>query len=212
MNVIYIISFILVIGFAKILFEFFKIKKSINFINEYHYKYSQLVNDYTNKNIIDSELYNWLIKYSDKAQEEVGIIGIVDYRPPFAKFMLKNYQFIINILPQLRIGKIHDHDIASLDDMLTRYSGILEERTKHIIAKIINPLIWLRQGVQQILSIPILILFWMGIIKSESKNNFIGNRIFIIISGLISFLALISSIITIIGGKHLLLDLLKKIF
>jgi hypothetical protein len=203
--------FILIVGFIDIIIDLISVKKQLDFFEEFRDKFIQLANYYHENNSVNNELYYWLTKNSSKAQSELGINGLMDYRPAFSNYMYKNYQFVVNTLPKFRTGEIHGTDISAMDDMLVRFIGIIEEWHDARIKKIKNPFIWFRIGMQLILSIPIHILYWLGIIGTRSKNRLIYNVIFKIFVGITSLVTLLSGIVTIIVGKDKFIEFVQNL-
>ena len=49
-------------------------------------------------------------------------------------------------------------------EALLRYLGVLEERESAAVRSLKNPLLWFRTGVEQLLSAPLIILAWVGLV------------------------------------------------
>lgn len=213
MTLIFIIALviILIVGFIDLLIDLISVKRQLEFFEEFHNKYIKFANYYIKNNSVENELYYWLTKNSSKAQSELGTNGLIDYRPAFANYIYKNYPYIVNTLPQFRTGEIQGADITTLDDMLVRFIGIIEEWRNKRFKKIRNPIIWFRIGMQLILSIPILVLYWLGIIGSKSKNRLLYHLIFKVFVGLTSLVTLLSGVVTIIVGKEKFLEFIKNL-
>lgn len=212
LQLIIIYSSILIIGFIQNLIKYRKTKNQESFFVIFHNKYFDLANQYLKNNTMNDELYHWLTRNSDKAQREIGIIGFIDYKPAFSNNVLRNYPFIVNTLPQFRNRSIHIDDLTYLEDLLVRFLGIIEERKKANLKNLINPIIWFREGVQFILSIPFYLLLWSGIIGSTSKNKLLSNLFFKIFVGFTSLVTLISGLVTIIVGKSEVIKFLRALF
>jgi len=88
----------------------------------------------------------------------------------------------------------------------------LEENQKSIQRELRNPIIWFREGIRQILSVPVFFLNWFGIISSRTLNSVKDSLIFKVVSGLIAFVTLVSGVVTIIVGYEDTLKFILKIF
>lgn len=184
-----------------------KILKDLDFAREYRDKFVEFVNHYfknndrwSNKGNIDGETYVWLTMNVNKIQNKVGGFGIMTYKPAYQNYMINNYQLIVNTLPLFREGKVENFDANSVDDCLLRYLGHLEGNTQESLKNLKNPIIWFREGIREILSIPILLLSWFGIFSTRTVNRIIDSAFFKIIAGLFALVTFISGVVTIIVG------------
>jgi hypothetical protein len=184
-----------------------KILKDLDFAREYREKFVEFVNHYfknndrwSNKGNIDGENYVWLTMNVNKIQNKVGGFGIMTYKPAYQNYMINNYQLIVNTLPLFREGKVENFDANSVDDCLLRYLGHLENNTQETFKNLKNPIIWFREGIREILSIPILLLSWFGIFSTRTVNRIIDSTFFKIIAGLFALVTFISGVVTIIVG------------
>lgn len=124
--------------------------------------------------------------------------------------MINNYQIIINTIPKFREGQVESFDVGSVDDCLLRYIGYLEEYQKDTLRDLKNPIIWFREGFREILSIPIFILSWFGIINNRTLYSIKDSLIYKVVSGLFALVTLISGIVTIVLGYEQTLRFINK--
>ncbi len=171
----------------------------------------QTFDRFSSKGQIDHEKYVWLTKNSNKAQNILGQMGIVEYMAPFQRYVVSNYQVVLNTLPKFR-EHIQDADIHLVDDALLRYIGIEEERYKILHKQFKNPIIWLQQGFKEFFSLPIYIINWFGIIPDRVVGRITSNIIFKVLAGIAGLVTFISGIVTIIQGKEQTIDFLKHLF
>lgn len=171
-----------------------------NFAHEYLSKFNQFAESYQKS--FDVDLYVWLMSKVDKIQTQTAFCGLVDYRPPFANYYLKNYQIILNTIPKMHTRDANVHDISMCQDALIRYTGILSDRVCLSISRIKNPFTWLQEGVSFLLIIPMLVLQWTGLLNPSRVDAVILSPVFRIFSGIVMLLGLIASILTIILGWH----------
>jgi len=197
--IIIITSAIAFIGILDLLKTFYNNKKMLGFAKEYLKTFKIFSNAYL-KNNFDSELYEWLTYHSVKIQFQIGSYGIIAYRPPYENYIVHNYQIIINSLPEFRTSKIHKDNIYIIDAILIRYIGITEDMINSFRKNLFNPFVWLRIGMQNILTIPFQMFYWFGILNYSSILKIKDNILIKIISTLIIIIGLISSIVTITLG------------
>jgi len=208
---------IFIIGFVQVYNRHNRVVKKIDFAGEYRNKFVEFANKYfknydrwSRSGNFDGEQYVWLTMNVSRIQNYLGTFGIMDYIAPFQTYKVSNYQIVINTLPKFRDGSIQDFDVNSVDDSLLRYIGYLEEYQKETQRNLRNPVIWFREGFREILSIPIFILSWFGIISNRTLNSIKDSLIYKVISGLIALVTLVSGIVTIIVGYDQTLKFINK--
>lgn len=207
-----------IIGFIQVYNRHNRVVKNIEFADEYRYKFVEFSNKYfesydrwSRSGNFDGEKYVWLTMNVSRIQNNLGTFGIMDYIAPFQTYKVSNYQIVINTIPKFRDGSIQDFDVNSVDDSLLRYIGYLNEYQKHTLRNLKNPIIWFREGFREILSIPIFILSWFGIISNRTLNSIKNSLIYKVISGLIALVILISGIVTIVVGYDQTIEFINRI-
>ena len=97
-----------------------------------------------------------------------------------------------------------------MDDCLLRYLGHLEELLKDTQKNLRNPIIWFREGFKEIISIPIFLLNWFGIISNKRLSTIKTSVFYKIITGLIALVTLVSGIVTIVVGYDQTIEFIKN--
>jgi hypothetical protein len=160
---------------------------------------------------VHGELYVWLTMNVNKIQNMVGTFGVMTYKPAYQNYIINNYNLIINTIPKFREGPIESFDVNSVDDCLLRYLGHLEELSKDIRSNLWNPIIWFREGFKEIISIPIFLLNWFGIISNKRLSSIKASVFYKIITGLIALVTLVSGIVTIVVGYDQTITFIKNL-
>lgn len=206
-----------VVGFFQVYNLHSRVVKKMGFVSEYRAKFNKFTERYfetydrwNRSGNLDGELYIWLTMNVNKIQKYLGSQGVMEYIAPFQTYKISNYQIITNTIPKFRDNSVTDFDVNSVDDCLLRYIGYLEGIINQNMENLKNPIIWFREGFREILSIPIFILNWFGIISSRNVSSIKDSFIFIVIAGLISLITLISSIVTIIVGKDQTIEFIYR--
>jgi hypothetical protein len=221
MTTIIIIAFvfILVVGLITLIRRYRKFVADHNFAVEYREKFMALTKKYfstydnwARQGELDSDLYMWLTKNVNRIQGDLGRLGTMHYIAAFKEYEVANYQIIINTIPKFRIGRIQEFDVSSADDCMLRYIGVMEKASDSIEKKLRNPIIWFREGFQQILSLPLYILNWFGILGENTVSKVTTNNIFKIFAGIGGFVAFVSGMVTIIQGKEQTITFIKNLF
>lgn len=156
---------------------------------------------------IPTDLYTKCIHDVDAIQLELGNEGIIaDFVDRLHGIQGKNYQLFVNIIPELRTAE-HMYNnsvmmerlsqlVCICDDALQRHIGNLDRALENDRTWIFNPFTCFGEGVRFIIGLPIDILLWCGIISLNKR----GGWLFKAIGTIITFISLISSIITIVLG------------
>lgn len=219
-TLIIILSFLIffIIGFIEVYNRHSRVVKKIEFANEYRTKFVEFANKYfkahnrwSQSGDLDGELYVWLTMNVNKIQNDVGSFGIMSYKPAFQNYMINNYYIIINTIPKFREGHIESFDVNSVDDCLLRHLGYLEEYQKDTLRNLKNPFIWFREGFKEVLSIPIFVISWFGIISNRTLNSIRNSLLYKVISGLFALVTFISGLVTIIVGYDQVLKFINRI-
>lgn len=205
-----------VIGFVQVYNRHSIVMENIEFAGEYRNKFIKFSNKYfetydrwSRAGDFDRQLYVWLTMNVSKIQENLGAFGILDLIAPFQTYRVSNYQIVINTIPKFRDGSVSEVEVNSVDDCLLRYIGYLEEFRLDTRRNLRNPIIWFREGVRELLSLPIFLLSWFGIISKRTVTSIKDSLIYKVISGLIALVTLVSGLVTIVVGYEQVLDFVK---
>lgn len=198
---------VFIIGFIQVYNSHSRVVKKIDFAGEYRNKFIEFANKYfqtydrnSRSGDFDGELFVWLTINVSKIQGILGTFGVMDYFAPFQTYSVPNYQIVINTIPKFRDGSVKDFDTHSVDDCLLRYLGYLEEYSGEMQKNLRNPIVWFRVGFREILSIPIFIMKWLGIISNRAVYSIKDSLFYNVIAGIFALVTLVASIITIAVG------------
>lgn len=158
----------------------------------------------------DLESYSWLLQRSNRMQLQMGSNGVFDYRPPFESYIIRNYQLIVNMLPELR-KELDRHDPLThrplaaqyaniMQESLVRHLGTIEDAHTSLARHLLNPVVWLREGVRSVTASPVLVLSWAGLIGDTTASRLTGNVLFRCIAGVVTIVTLASGAVTIVVG------------
>ena len=181
-----------------------------DFAVEYYNTFAKVAESFGTEEF-DHESYRWLTKNGIKMQAELGSLGVISYKPAFSNYYIQNYQPVLNTIPELRTGNAHRSDLMTLDDMLVRHIGRLDNRLEQSLSELKNPIFWLRDGIGFIVALPISMLGWFGIVGNSFVRSVKGSFLFKLLSFLIALVGLIASLITIFLGWSEFLSLLDNL-
>ena len=203
---------VFLIGFIREFIKKCNLEKKKNFSIEF----LNILGQYCSSNGRDEEKILWLIHRSTKMQRIMDVWGITDYKPPFANYICKNYQIIVNFITELR--KHFDDTILrssayqyaqGIQEAITRFIGVLDDLIENQMSKLINPILWFREGVSFLLGSPILILEWFGLVNQKIASKVLGNILFKFISSIIALIGFFGTIMTIVLGWNQFIIILK---
>ena len=164
------------IGFVYMVRRMNALYTRVNFIHEFRNKFIDLGNlgsvgsKYYDHSRVDYNLHHWLTLNAVKAQREIGGFGIGVFMAPFQLYKINHYEFITQTVGKFTEGLLHTQEIAIVDNILTRWLGAQNDAIEEIEKDIKNPLKWFQYGVRLILSLPIRILNWFGIISESNLD------------------------------------------
>jgi len=156
------------------------------------------------------EAYFNMVHQSALVQSDIGSYGIMSYKPPGANYMIHNYQIVVNLLSEIDHW-IHNDDVfrtmkpgralvSTLQEALVRFLGVAEDIQRRIEKIKRNPLLLLREGISWLLSLPLSIFSFLGIINENIPDSVSQSGIIRFISGLLTLIGLVGSIVTIVIG------------
>ena len=197
------------IGFYRMAGQIKVKANNLEFACEYLSKFRRLCSRYVDEKVLDDECYQWLTGRGDRMQTQLAGQGMMHYRPAFASNSVY-LPVVLNTVPKFRTGDIDVVLASTCDDCLVRNIGTLEHELEELKAGLLNPFICLREGVRFILSLPVYLLNWFGIISQGNTNSAIESKAFKFISGFVALIGFISSVIGIFTGWEPFLQIFQR--
>lgn len=219
---IFIFIIILIVGFVDLLISLRNNVKALNYYQDFTNHYALFVNDLHSEKF-NSEEYQWLIRNSPKMQTKMGHYAILrNYID--GRFHYKNLEVISNILPQIREAYAETQkftamgfDVERLNGFVTliveclmRYEGHLTNQNEIIISNLKNPFTLLREGIQWIVTLPIQLLYWTGVINYLWFTRLSNNWFIKLLNLFVILVGFASSIVTLVTGYNPFLDIVNK--
>ncbi|WP_372999779.1 hypothetical protein [Lutispora sp.] len=198
-----------------------KLIKRCDFTMQYNNCFVGLLNEALNNHRFDNEKYAWLIERVHAMQQELGATGVIyHYTDPLKGFTVREYQLLINFLPEVR-GYIREMNNSIMmerfdtsaricADMFIRHKGDLSDLINKETKLLINPFSCLAEAVRYIIALPLSVLYWFGIISEGMFYRVKYSRLLKFINSIIIILGFISSIVTIVLGYEGFLKLINQ--
>ena len=216
-----IIIGIIVIGHISKRIELHEINERSDLTRDFRNKFIDLLNGVMSGNALNQELYYELTMNVNSVQRELGSDGIAYVKDNLHGFSSSNYMFLVNFLPEVRdiqnernnsfMMSRFDKSARTCDDMLTRHLGTLHEIDILIRKNLYNPFSCFSDGMKFIISLPILILNWFGLLSAEHARRAKKSWIVKILNFVVVLLGIVSAIITITLGWNDFLQLIQRI-
>ena len=115
------------------------------------------------------EEYGWLAEHLHAMTAELGVEDRIIYQRPFGSFVSTNYPMLANTLASTRMSGHIDAQTAELaDQALIAHYGALRLRFETVQAELKNPIALVGRGLRFVLSVPLLLLGWLGLLRPAS--------------------------------------------
>lgn len=207
-----VIVVLAVIGFVRLVRTALRIGERSEFAVDFFEQFQK----YAASRGQDTQAYGWLVHRSTKMQQHMGDAGVYAYyKPPFANYQFTNYEVVLNGIPALRqayeagyMSDVGGQIATALQESIVRYMGQLEDLRESHLRDMKNPFVWLREGVRLVIASPVYLMSWMGVLGESTTSAFIQSRLFKMISGLVTLVALVASVMTIVLGWDQFLKLI----
>lgn len=178
----------------------------LSFALEFNEKLHQYIESRGN----DGESYGWLIHRSNKMQNHMGSTGVfASFKPPYANYVYNNYPIILNMVPALQrtfsdnylaTSQVAQSYAANLLETSVRHIGNIEDRREAVVSKIKNPFVWFATGVQLVLSIPVRMLGWFGVVGNTAVAFITSSLLFKFVAALVGLIGFASSVVGLATG------------
>jgi len=210
---------ILTIGFMRIFYNYRKVVKIYNFVYKYRDNYRDFANSFFSgfshvgirSSGFDDNLYEWLTEKAIKTQGILGTFG-VGLMQLGTYVAIQNYQILVHTLPLFDKNTIMKSEAKDIDNSLTRCLGIFKDRKTDLERTLLNPFIWFKIGIREVIGFPFLLVNWFGIIDNNTFSKISNNKNFSIFGGIITFVAFFGGLIAIITGWEQTLQIIRSWF
>lgn len=205
------------IGLVRIIRARKKHLSDLHFMDDYREMFVKLVKsisfDYSfcDNEKMDMDAVTWLTLNGVRAQRTAGVLGKGGYVAPFGRYKIERYEYIVNTIQKVVDGDVHSMELSTVDGILLRVIGHFEEIDNQFKKELCNPIKWFKHGVRAVLSIPVVLLSWFGIIDENQASSIQGNRVFKVVSGIFSFVGFVSAVVGLITGWNQFISIIAHL-
>ena len=176
---------LLVLGAASLLRKLLRIRKSLDFLEEYEQHYTNVISPTTKD---DGESRTWLVTNAIKMMELMGAYGSLYSQ------VTGPINFAVNLIPDIcfEIGQdgvksfVQQERVNSASKCLLIFRGALFGEYESLVKRVVNPLRWLSEGTSLVLRIPIVVAQSVGLLSEDTSRKIVGSRVWEAFSGLAS--------------------------
>lgn len=215
-----ILAAIIVIGFFSKVKALSTIDDRIEFTSDYQKKFAEYINKILSNRTFDRDLYYELTYSANAMQYELGEDGVLAaMKDPQAGLMYKNYQLLINCLPETKrinsspAPEYYNTSICACEaceDAFIRHLGALDRQKENIRKGLFNPLSLFAVGTKVI--IIFILLSWFGFVPIEKIDRAKNNMLVKLLNAILSLLGLAGTIISIVVGWNDFWNMVFKFF
>lgn len=157
--------------------------------------------------------YTWLAMNQPRMSSELGPADLIDYRAPFAQYIVSNYPALMNTLAAARSGRgAHPDMVALVDQLLISKGGVIRHRHSSIAPKLRNPVYLVGRGLRLVVSFPLLLLSWSGLLPAGGLEGARNSLLFRLIQFVAATILVVAGIVTVVIGWSAFVTQLKAWF
>lgn len=195
---------VLLVGYWSLRIRHNQLRANYNFAAAFH---TDLLN-YLGSRGTNTHLYTSLLQRSVRMQQQLGLLGIQMYRPPFANHYIHRYAIVLNLLPEIHSafgdeflagGTAQRWQINTIQETLHRYFGEVDEERNGIDSAGRHPLRLFAEGVRALLRLPFLVLRELGVLPPHRERRITQSTAFRVLSGIIGLIGLVSGVVGLIA-------------
>jgi hypothetical protein len=145
--------------------------------------------------------YTWLAMRQPRMSSELGSADRIDYRAPFAQYIVSNYPALMNTLAAARSGRGAHPDMVNLvDQLLISRGGVIQDRQESLVPKLSNPVYLVGRGLRLVVSFPLLLLAWSGLLPARGLEGARNSLLFRFVQFLAATILVVAAVVTVVIG------------
>lgn len=182
-QVLLVLACLAAFGLVKLARAYYHIRKRRSFAGTVFERFQQAATA-QQQGEVDEEAVTWLTYHADRMQRYLIEQGIVTYEPAVTDYpglsleddatLMRGQALLLDAIPQLRADRSEPRTLDRVNDLLVRYLGATEEEQRRRGWHLLNPLLWLREGIRVVLLSPIYLLHGFDLIRAATVRRIGG--------------------------------------
>lgn len=145
--------------------------------------------------------YTWLAMRQPRMSSELGSADRIDYRAPFSSYVVSNYPALVNTLASARSSHGAYPDMVNLvDQLLISRGGVIQYRHESLVPKLSNPVYLVGRGLRLVVSFPLLLLAWSGLLPARSLEGARNSLLFRFVQFAAATILVVAGVVTVVIG------------
>lgn len=187
------------LGLVVLMRAYYHIRKRRSFTSEVFERFQQAATA-QQEGEVDEEATTWLTYHADRMQQYLVEQGIVTYEPAVTEYpgltpeddatMMRGRALLLDAIPQFRTPHADPRTLDRVNDLLVRYLGATEEEQRRRGWRLLNPLLWLREGIRAVLLSPLYLLHGFDLVRATTVRR-VGGAVLVKVLVLIVYLTLV---------------------
>ncbi len=145
--------------------------------------------------------YTWLAMRQPRMSSELGSADRIDYRAPFSNYVVSNYPALTNTLAAARSSQGAHVDMVNLvDQLLISRGGVIQYRHESLVPKLGNPVYLVGRGLRLVVSFPLLLLSWSGLLPAGRLEGARNSLLFRFVQFVAATILVVAAVVTVVIG------------
>jgi hypothetical protein len=198
---------------------YYRIRKRRSFASEVFERFQQAAAA-QQQSEVDEEAVTWLTYHADRMQRYLVEQGIVTYAPARADYpgftleddatLRQGQALLLDAIPQLRTDRPEPRMLDRVNDLLVRYLGATEEEQRRRGWHLLNPLLWLREGIRAVLLSPLYLLHGFDLVRATTVRR-IGDAVLVKVLVLCVYLVVVLGAVAVLAfGWESVVDVVER--
>jgi hypothetical protein len=191
---------LLALGLIDLTSELNRLSRKLQFVVEFQQRWVRYFQALQQGQSAPAD-YTWLAMRQPRMSSELGSADRIDYRPPFSNYVVSNYPALVNTLAAARSSPGAPPNMVNLvDQLLISLGGVIQYRHESLVSKLSNPLYLVGRGLRLVVSFPLLLLSWSGLLPASSLEGARNSLLFRFVQFLAATILVVAAVVTVVVG------------
>ena len=217
-QIVLVLTGLAAVGLIPLAHAYYRIRRRRHLASDYFERF-QTVLAARQQGDLDTEAYTWLTYHADRMEQYLIDQGIVTFVPVGADYpgirvedeahIEQGRTLLTETLPLLRTDRADDGAFERVEDLLVRYLGASEEEQRRAGWRLLNPLLWLREGIRSLLLLPLYLLGWFDLLRPAAVRRIANAFLVKLITALVVLVVLIGAVTALVLGWDRLVTVVR---